>query len=244
MVSRVRPNNGMTMIEVMVVLAIAAVLAAMVVPVFSAVQFRQHMGACASNLKTIGQALLMYRSDHLGFPPDATEWWVAPNPPAPGQHGLGLAQLYYAYWIYEQASPSDYEFYVVAPANYITEVRALHCPRAPADRPDFASWRPVLKTSGQTYEPSPYLGGYNTYDWNYRRDRSSVWPEQGARNLMEPFPPDNTVVTWCPMHRDNAPQAVDELGDVNSRDWDLVLWADGSVGRLSSRFDQYKAEQP
>jgi hypothetical protein len=178
---------------------------------------------CASNLKTIGQALLMYRTDHQAFPPDASEWWNQSK----GQHGLGLAQLYYAYWAYEQTTPSDY---AMPPANYVTEVRVLHCPRAPAARPDYADW--------------PYLGGYNVYDWNYRRSRLGVWPGQGLRNLLQPFPPDNTVVTWCPMHRDTPPAGPSDLGDVISGDQDLVLWVDGSVNRMPSRYDQYKAEQP
>lgn len=217
----------MTMIEVMVVLIIIAILAAIVVPIFGAFQYRQHMSVCAANLKTIGQALLMYRSDHLAFPPDASEWWVRPVGSEPGQRALGLSQLYYAYQAYAQATPMDY---VMPPANYITEARVLHCPRAPSDRPDYGDW--------------PYLGGYNVYDWNYRRDRSDIWPEQGLRKLTQPFPPDHTVVTWCPMHRDTPPADETDLGDVKPGDHDLVLWADGSVERMASRFDQYKAEQP
>jgi len=218
-----RPGNGLTLIELMVVIAITAALAAMVVPIFGALQYRQHMSACASNLKAIGQALLMYRSDYLAFPPDVTEWWDQSH----NQRGLGLAQLYYAYWAYEQTPPADY---VLPPANYITEARALHCPRAPVDRPDYDDW--------------PYLGGYNAYGWNYRRDRSDIWPEQGLRNLTQPFPPDHTVVTWCPMHRTNPPRDETDPGDIVSGDQDLVLWVDGSVSRMPSRYDQYKAEQP
>lgn len=217
------PTRGMTMIEVMVVIAIMAVLAAIVVPVFSALQYRQHLGACATNLKTIGQALLMYRSDYLGFPPDRSEWWDESR----GQRGLGLSQLYYAYWAHDQTPPAPY---VLPAADYLRELRVLHCPRAPADRADVADW--------------PDLGGYNIYDWNYRRDRSDIWPEQGNRHLKQPFPPDNTVVTWCPMHRAHPPLDQGDPGDIVSGDWDLVLWADGSVSRMPSRFDQYQAEQP
>lgn len=207
----------------LVVLSIAAVLAAIVVPVFGAIQYRARIGSCAANLKTIGQALLMYRSDYLAFPPDASEWWDR----AKGQHGLGLSQLYRAYWAYDQP---EVEQYIMPPANYITEARVLHCPNARADRPDFNDW--------------PYLGGYNAYDWNYRRDRSAIWPDQGMRNLLAPFPPDNTVITWCPMHRDDPPAGADDLGNIRTGDQDLVLWVDGSVNRMPSRYDQYTAEQP
>jgi type II secretory pathway pseudopilin PulG len=224
----------MTMIEVMVVLGIMAVLAAMVVPVFRALQLRHQAGACAYNLKNIGQALLMYRADNMGFPPDAKEWWDQSK----GLHGLGLSQLYYGYWVHDQATPGEY---VMPPSNYLRDVRMLHCPRAPADAPDYTDW--------------PYLGGYNVYDWNYRRDRwhhsdltQNTWgAEQGLRNLKQPFPPDNTVVTWCPRHRDTPPPDETTLGGIRAGDHDLVLWADGSVSNFvttPSRDDQYKAEQP
>jgi len=223
MARRSAPTVGMTMIEVLVVLGIMAVLVAMIVPVFRALQLRHQVGACAYNLKNIGQALLMYRADHMGFPPDAGEWWDQSK----GLHGLGLSQLYYAYWSYDRATPAEY---VMPPSNYLRDVRMLHCPRAPADTPDYTDW--------------PYLGGYNVYDWNYRRDRSGIWPGQGLRNLRQPFPPDNTVVTWCPRHRDTPPPDETTLGDLRAGDHDLVLWADGSVSNFvttPSRDDQYEA---
>jgi hypothetical protein len=64
------------------------------------------------------------------------------------------------------------------------------------------------------------------------------------RNLLAPFPPDNTVITWCPMHRDDPPAGADDLGNIRTGDQDLVLWVDGSVNRMPSRYDQYTAEQP
>ncbi len=374
------PTVGLTLIEVLVVIGIIVVLAAVVVPVFSALQSRHYVSTCANNLKTIGQALLMYRDDYMAFPPDATEWWDQDN----SQHGLGLAHLFYGYWAHETGmvrpdgdaaagwnatnSPSphceqidevvvqphagdtgdsvwatdaentavetfdmatipgvgpvsqvdlwvfckadgggsarvainmpdgvnphwqaaqtlspgsEYAWerltwdgnwsqinlnglqvrfvavtpqsgqvirvaalyveatwsrlpMVVAAGNYLTTERVLRCPLAPARTADFNDW--------------PYLGGYNVYDWNYCRDRSDagtgVWPDQGLRNLKQPFPPDNTVVTWCPRHRLSPPGAASELGRIVSRDFDPVLWVDGSVSRMPSRFDQYQAEQP
>ena len=233
MARRGRRDDGLTLIELMVVIGIAAVLAAMVVPIFGAVQSRQHISTCASNLKTIGQALLMYRSDYLAFPPDPTEWWNRSE----NQHGLGLSQLYYGYWAYGRTPPAAYN---VAAADYITDVKILHCPRAPRDDADYGDW--------------PYLGGYNVYDWNYRRDRwtnadpqYNVWSGQGPRNLKQSFPPDNTVITWCPMHRANPAGGPGDLGSITSADHDLVLWVDGSVSNFvstPSRYDQYQAEQP
>ena len=119
---------------------------------------------------------------------------------------------------------------VVARGDYIRQARVLHCPRAPVESSDFGDW--------------PYLGGYNVYDWNYRRDRSDIWSEQRQRRLDQPFPPGNTVITWCSMHRQNPPQDETSLGDIASGDRDLVLWVDGSVSRKPSRYDQYEAEQP
>lgn len=229
----------MTLIEVLIVIGIVTMLAAMIVPVFSSLVTRHEMGTCMGNLKNLGQALLMYRADYLAFPPDVSEWWVQSK----GQHGLGLAQLHYAYWAYEQAGSLNDKLYAMPAGDYLPNVANLHCPHAPLGRPDYSTWTPAPDPAA--YQPSPYLGGYNAYDWNYRRDRylggAGVWLDQGLRNLLQPFPPDDTVITWCPLHRSKPPQDATDLGDIRAGDHDLVLFADGSVESKQSRYDQYKA---
>lgn len=70
--SRLR-SDGFTMIELLLVIAIIAILAAMVLPVFNKVKSNNRYSGCIENLKEIGSALSLYRSEHEEFP-------AAPNP--------------------------------------------------------------------------------------------------------------------------------------------------------------------
>ena len=69
--SRRRSRVGFTLIELLVVIAIIAILAAILFPVFQKVRENARKTACASNLKQIGLAWLMYSQDHddvMGIP--------------------------------------------------------------------------------------------------------------------------------------------------------------------------------
>lgn len=56
--------RAFTLVEILIVLAIIAILAAILFPVFSQVRERARQSTCASNLKQIGVAVLMYTQDH------------------------------------------------------------------------------------------------------------------------------------------------------------------------------------
>jgi prepilin-type N-terminal cleavage/methylation domain-containing protein/prepilin-type processing-associated H-X9-DG protein len=56
-------KKGFTLIELLVVIAIIAILAAILFPVFSRAREQARKTACLSNLKQIGQALMMYVQD-------------------------------------------------------------------------------------------------------------------------------------------------------------------------------------
>ena len=57
-------RRGFTLIELLVVIAIIAILAAILFPVFARAREKARQTACASNLKQIGTAHMMYAQDY------------------------------------------------------------------------------------------------------------------------------------------------------------------------------------
>ncbi|OFX16276.1 MAG: hypothetical protein A2Z18_10360 [Armatimonadetes bacterium RBG_16_58_9] len=60
-------NRGFTIVELLVVVAIIAILAAMIMPVLLQAQEAAQMRTCASNLRQLGQAITQYIDDSDGF---------------------------------------------------------------------------------------------------------------------------------------------------------------------------------
>lgn len=65
---RARRGAGFTLIEMLVVIGIIALLAALIFPIFRSVQERSRQTRCSSNLHQIGLAVLQYRKDYSAFP--------------------------------------------------------------------------------------------------------------------------------------------------------------------------------
>jgi len=57
-------QGGFTLIELLVVIAIIAILAAILFPVFAQARAKARQISCTSNLKQLGQAILMYVQDY------------------------------------------------------------------------------------------------------------------------------------------------------------------------------------
>ncbi len=287
--------EAFTLVEMMVVVAIMAMLAAIVVPSYHLYERRQQRSTCAADLKAIGQALAVFREEYGCYPPDATEFlwteeavqacrtrygadppgdhrpgspfgaaYYSPDDPDPdlrnkaidtGVHGLGLYTLYYLGAYARILPPPSVEprfydedghlrpgvdgtkglsqFDWFKGSGYITEFGTFHCP-ANGEKLDQATlrWRQTTDQAG-----APYFGRWANYDMFYRRNywRPGFRPGATAdrRNLFQPYPPVDTVITWCPFHRSAKPPAgPSEVGEVNPGDEDLVLFADGSVRRL------------
>jgi prepilin-type N-terminal cleavage/methylation domain-containing protein len=73
-----RRRKGFTLIELMIVIAIIAILAAILVPNFLRARAQGQLTACKSNLKNIGTALEMYSTDSYGRYPTSIDM-ITPN---------------------------------------------------------------------------------------------------------------------------------------------------------------------
>lgn len=219
-----RIPGGFTLVEMLVVIGIISLLAAIIFPVFGAIRDSRYRNTCVSNLMILGQSLKLYQYDYHAFPPDITE----------GGYGL--------YTLYELRRRGI--------ADYLNRWDVFRCPASlSANQPDWAGLGPVsgplwwdwpappVGTGTKTTAP---LGLYNTYDAyddngdgtiqagevRYQRTRTS--DPTFKRQLNQGFPPGDTVVTWCPLH----PGPKDTI----------VLFLDGSVSYLTHSAPNYWEE--
>ena len=65
-----RSDLAFTLVELLVVIAVIAILAALLFPVFAQAREKARQAACASNLRQIGMAFAMYTEDYDERLPD------------------------------------------------------------------------------------------------------------------------------------------------------------------------------
>ena len=74
-----RRKKGFTLIELMIVIAIIAILAAVLVPNFMRAREASRLTACKSNLKSLSTAMETYSNDYDGMYPGGTVGGVISN---------------------------------------------------------------------------------------------------------------------------------------------------------------------
>ncbi|UCC67183.1 MAG: DUF1559 domain-containing protein [Armatimonadota bacterium] len=94
MARRGSATTGFTLIEILVVMAIIAILVALIFPVFTKARAAARQASCMSNLRQIGMAMLMYRNDSGELAPHLSslhptyipspEILICPDDPAEG----------------------------------------------------------------------------------------------------------------------------------------------------------------
>ena len=76
-----KTNRGFSLIELLIIVSIIGILAAIVIPTFSNANETAKAGAVASQLNTVKKSLVLYKNDHNGtYPTDAqmiTNQWQA-----------------------------------------------------------------------------------------------------------------------------------------------------------------------
>lgn len=248
-------HRGMTLIELLTVIAIIAILAAIIFPIAGTARERARRAGCTSNLHNIGQALQMYKMSEGGYPPQLLGFvdpyqTTANGTPTPVQD-ITNGFLY---------------------KDYVKDIGSFKCPnntrtKAPTEW-TVAYWpQAILPGTG---DPINSLAGtivkknldgsgnenrqfytYDSYDigWNslaspprYELRYSLFWTELGInpdqtngrrgdnlRQLAFRNPDPSAVVTWCSYHftsgRANGPNRQTVEHGVNAQ----VLFLDGSV---------------
>jgi general secretion pathway protein G len=67
-VKHIRAQQGYTLVEILIVLAVIAILAAILLPAFATVRGKARQATCASNLRQLGMAITQYTADYDHFP--------------------------------------------------------------------------------------------------------------------------------------------------------------------------------
>lgn len=66
---KIPPRRSFTLIELLIVIAIIAILAALLLPALERVRAKARYASCVSNFKQISYGYTLYRDDHKGVPP-------------------------------------------------------------------------------------------------------------------------------------------------------------------------------
>lgn len=150
MMHRVSSRKGFTLIELMIVIAIIAILAAILVPNFIRARAQGQVTSCKSNLKNIGTACEMYATDNGGrYPKTLDDLKKEANGQQPYMKSLpkcpsaGTMTYSYSY----RANPDVYTMYCSG-SNHT----AAGCD---ADYPKFTATMGLIENKGA----DPYAGG-------------------------------------------------------------------------------------
>jgi prepilin-type N-terminal cleavage/methylation domain-containing protein len=218
-------SRGFSLIELLTVIAIIAILAAIIFPVMGVVKERARQNNCMANLHQIAQGVAMFKTDNRKYPIALTA--------AVYDMGGNLLPI-------DAAKRDDHLF-----SEYVPSAKAFHCPSS--EIIDIAA---VAKVRQKDYTDDPLIDvyQYNSYevyvyrdkdgnnvaerhycpDWAADVDGVDAWTTDGGtsqadyeRQLKFRNPPADTVVTWCSYHEKRA--GSDVTGNA------IAVFLDGST---------------
>gem|GEM_PF-2034571 len=113
--------SGFTLIEIMIALALVAVLMAIAFPVARGITESQQRSRCAVNLQILGRHLLSLREDYQAFPRDRFEIAAGEYPgigDVPAPHFPGIVGLYALHYLTEFAGEYKVSFAGVGTVDF------------------------------------------------------------------------------------------------------------------------------
>jgi prepilin-type N-terminal cleavage/methylation domain-containing protein len=230
--------RGFTLIELMVVLAVAAIVSAITLGGFKEMREGNKRVSCQTNLSQIYQAARLYAADEGGKLPFYTNDCAA----TPTVSGIGLWSLYTF-----PKSQAIADFSTIAPVGtapierYLRSAKSLHCPSDIADdreqlyddpankttfNPKYLSYQ-VCDDGGEVPSTSGGTPTYSSVRTTATDDSTGPWKRQllhykdaTLTDFVSRQPTGDTIVTYCIFHR-------------HERGMDNVLFYDGSIQLLA-----------
>ncbi|HXF10417.1 MAG TPA: type II secretion system protein [Desulfuromonadaceae bacterium] len=198
-------RNGFTVIELMVVIAVAAILASVLLPALAGSRTQSALAVCLENQRQFARAWTMFGADHIDYMPSASTanatnenlfaWRITPgnlpSGPVTVPSGQTAAQFY-----------DRFGFQRGALYPYINNANIIHCPAdlrglqtSGSGAPVWCSYSMVDNMNGAV-APSPPTLDYRvhkTIDVRHPSDRIVMNEESGARTDTRPAPNGSTV---------------------------------------------------
>lgn len=192
-------RGGFSLVELLTVIAIIAILAAIIFPVMGMVRERARQSQCMSNMKQISMALGLFKQDMRRYP-QALVPVVAGQPFDTARSDAGLLSSEYVkggFSVFRCPSSKETDKAAVVTQNRFPGGQVYR----------FNSYEGIVDFNGN-YDQ------HYCVSWAENKDAVDDLPSDGRtvdqdyeRQLKFRNPPDDTVVTWCSWHevRDGGP---------------------------------------
>jgi len=237
-------KRGFTLVELLVVIGIIALLISILLPSLNRARQAANSVACQSNLRQIGQAMMMYQNANKGSYPMWDTHVVVPWYP-------NVFRVAWARMLWND--------------NYLTNGKVFMCPAKPPSDVDLSTYPKYYQDPSNPHsdkEEGPFA--YPDYGYNYKYIGTSLWvsPHYGDMRDYEPAKawkvkqPTETIVAvdsiakWVP----NRGYYIIEPESINAIYYGPearhpgpsvnVLWGDGHVTpvRCSNPNNPYTAD--
>ena len=241
-------GRGFTLLELLIVIAIAAILTAILIGGFFQIAASNRRSGCQVNLSQIYNALRLYANDYDGSYPYFNESVANGGVSGPPVDTMGLWKLYTVPADPANVATTTFPSALMNSGDkkpvgiYLRNATNLHCPNdidiAHANiYANAANFNPSYLSYQAGDDGTEFFSSSTTKTPTYQTQRTidatgaplptsdanwsrQLMPLDGSGNrVLEKRPAFDTVILWCKWHRTG----------LGGRNGDIVLFADGSV---------------